>query len=111
VPPANARDAEQQTSELISASEGALDQFEEIEPPGELEGRLEAYLDQRRKALELLRRGREAAQRQDRRAYSAALERALRETPRRQALARGLGFRECTAGGAKGGGRRAGKRS
>jgi hypothetical protein len=94
-PPRNAHEGVEQTTELISVAEDALERFEELQPPEDLEGRLDAYLDARRRALELLRRGREAAERQDRRAYSAALDRALAETPARRGLARRLGVTDC----------------
>lgn len=95
IPPANAHDAVGQTGKLIAVSEDSLQRFEELDAPEEDEARLEDYVDARRGALELLRQGRDAAERQDRRAYSAALDRALDQTRRRRMLARGLGFTEC----------------
>lgn len=95
-PPRSAHDAVEQTGELISVAQEALARFEDLEHPDELAAPLERYLRARRRALERLRQGRAAAERQDRRAYSAALERALDETGKRQELARKLGFGDCS---------------
>ena len=102
-PPHSAHDAVEQTDELISVSENALERFGDLDAPEELAEPLNAYLRARRRALVLLRRGREAAERQDRRAYSAALDRALKQSVERRALARKLRFTDCAGAGARGG--------
>jgi hypothetical protein len=98
-PPHSAQDAVEQTGELIAVSEDALERFGDLDAPEELTEPLNTYLRARRRALGLLRRGREAAGRQNRRAYSAALDRALKQSAERQALARRLGFTECAGSG------------
>jgi hypothetical protein len=100
-PPHSAHDAVEQTGELISVSEDALERFRDLDASEELAEPLNAYLQARRRALVLLRRGREAAERHDRRAYSAALDRALKQSAERRALARKLRFTDCAGSGTR----------
>ena len=95
-PPANAADGVDQTNALIDASRDELSAFEDLQPPEELQARLDRYLDARRIAIRQLEAGHDAAKRQDREAYGAALTRALKQTPERRRLARALGFTRCT---------------
>jgi hypothetical protein len=101
-PPATSVEAAGQTEELIEVSETELDDLEELEPPAELEEAYERYLDARREAIELLKRGRKAAERQDGRAYARAQARSLREAGERRRLARAVGFEACSQEGASG---------
>jgi hypothetical protein len=94
--PATSTEAVGQTEELIEVSERELDELEELEPPADLEAPYERYLEARRRALELLERGREAAERQDGRAYGRAQEESEDGEGERRRLARAVGFEACS---------------
>jgi hypothetical protein len=94
-PPGNAPDAVAQTNALIDVSRDELSAFEDLEPPPDLRADLDRYLDARRTAIDQLEAGHDAAQRQDRSAYGAAVTRALKQTPERRRLADALGFTDC----------------
>jgi len=96
--PASAADAVDQTNELIEVSNETLEKLTEIEPPSDLRSAYEGYLDARRQALDLLERGREAAERHDRVAYGAAQEKSIAGEKRRRRLARAVGFEVCGSG-------------
>ena len=93
--PKAASDAVEQTEELIDVAEETLDGLTEIEPPSDLSAAYDRYLDARRQSLELLERGREAAERHDRRAYGDAVEESEAGEARREKLARAVGFEVC----------------
>jgi hypothetical protein len=95
-PPANAADGVDQTKALIDASQAELSAFEDLQPPEGLQAKLDRYLDARRIAIAQLEAGRDAAKRQDRKAYGAALTRAQKQTPERRRLAHALGFTRCS---------------
>jgi hypothetical protein len=94
-PPANAADAADQTGALIEVSRQELAQLRDLEPPAELVGPMELYLQARQRALELLERGRSAAESRDRDRYAAAQASSRRIAPKRAELARRVGFRVC----------------
>ncbi len=94
-PPANASEGVDQTAALIEVSRDELAAFEDLQPPEELQAKLDRYLDARRIAIAQLEAGHSAAKRQDRDAYGAALTRAQKQTPERRRLAHALGFTRC----------------
>jgi hypothetical protein len=100
--PATSVEAVDQTDELIEVTAGELDELEELEPPADLEAAYERYLEARRGALELLERGREAAERQDGRAYGRAQEETEDGAGERRRLARAVGFEACSQPGGPG---------
>ena len=93
--PASAADAVDQTSELVDVSQETSDGLADIEPPSNLQSAYDRYLDSREVAIELLERGRDAAERHDRVAYNAALKKTNAEEAKRQKLARKVGFETC----------------
>lgn len=95
-PPANSKEAVDQTEELIEVAEQELDELDELEPPDGLRDRFDRYLEERGSAIEVLKEGREAAERQDARGYGAAQERAQAQLAARGQLARDLGFKVCS---------------
>ena len=94
--PASAKAAAGQTDELVQIATGELDELRGIRPPDELRERYDAYLEAQGLALELLERGRVAAEEGDARAYRRAQARAAAEQPERLKLARAVGFKQCS---------------
>lgn len=97
-PPPNASVAAAQTGELVSATEKANSQLRELEPPDQLRSAYERYLDARDHVLDEMKRGQDAAENQDSRAYGAAQGAVARDAPQREKLAQSLGFKVCSTG-------------
>ena len=93
--PASSADAVDQTGELVEVSGETTSGLTDIEPPSNLQAAYDRYLDSRREALELLERGRDAAERHDRVGYNAALKKSIAGEGERQKLARKVGFEVC----------------
>ena len=93
--PTSASEAVDQTSELIEVSEETTDGLMDIEPPSDQQPAYERYLDSRDEALQLLERGRDAAEEHDRVGYNAALKKSIARGKERQRLARQVGFEVC----------------
>jgi hypothetical protein len=96
-PPPNAKTAADQTEELISATEKANSNLEELEPPEALRTPYELYLKARDQVIDEMRRGKAAADNQDSSAYGAAQAAVARGAPRRRKLAESLGLRVCSS--------------
>jgi hypothetical protein len=99
-PPPNASDAADQTGELIRATEHASSELRDLKPPEELQSAYDRYLEARDGALDQMRRGRDAAEDRDSAEYGAAQAAVARDTPQRRKLARSLGLKVCSSGGA-----------
>ena len=95
-PPASSSEGAEQAGELLGVADDAQAELRDIEPPGELRDRYDAYLDARESVSDALERGKRAAENQDGDAYGKAQEEAARGAPERQRLARELGFRACS---------------
>jgi hypothetical protein len=94
-PPANAGDAADQTGQVIDAAEREIDRLRDLEPPDELRAAYDRYLDAQERALDLFRKGREAAENQDSDGYVAAQEAEVGAGTKREKLARAVGFKVC----------------
>jgi hypothetical protein len=95
-PPANAAEAAEQTEALIGSSEEELDGLRGLEPPAELEDAYQRYLDAREEALEILERGRDAAESQDAKAYGELQAQVEKGSAERHSLAKAVGFKQCS---------------
>jgi hypothetical protein len=96
-PPPNASIAADQTGELIQATEDANSQLRDLKPPEELQAAYDRYLEARERALDQMKRGKDAAEDQDSSAYGAAQAAVARDAPERRKLARALRFKVCSS--------------
>ena len=98
-PPATADAAIEQTDELLEVAKETYEGLDEIDPPSDLRPAYERYLEARRQGqLELIERGREAAERHDRVGYGTAQEKSIEGTRERRRLARAVGLEVCGRG-------------
>jgi hypothetical protein len=95
-PPRDSEAAARLTAELIEISEEELGELDELEPPDDLRAPMGDYLSAREDALELFRRGHDAAERGDTRAYAEAQRQAAAGQVERLRLARGIGLERCS---------------
>jgi hypothetical protein len=95
-PPANAREAADQTETLIESTERELDELRDLEPPSDLEDAFDSYLDSREQALEVLEKGHDAAEAQDATEYGKLQSQIADSAAERHKLARAVGFSECS---------------
>jgi hypothetical protein len=95
-PPANSSDAVEQTEQLIQEAEDELNALRDLEPPEELRPAYDAYLGARGRALEYLRRGRDAAEAQDSKGYLEAQAGVVKRAAERRRLAQAVGFQVCS---------------
>jgi hypothetical protein len=96
-PPANASEAADQTKQLIAAAESASSAIDDLEPPDALQGALDVYLGARGDAIDEMKKGQDAAENQDSRAYGTAQAAVAKSAPQRKKLAESLGFKVCSA--------------
>ena len=96
--PTSAAAAAAQTGKLVRLATGQLNELRSISPPDELRESYDSYLEARARALALLERGRDAAERKDADAYSKVQARAAAELRKRLKLARAVGFKTCSKG-------------
>jgi len=94
-PPANASIAADQTKELIDVAEAASSDLGELEPPESLSASFDRYLGARNRAVDEMRKGRDAAEDQDSAGYAAAQTAVAKGAPQRRRLAGALGLRVC----------------
>ncbi|MDP9188359.1 MAG: hypothetical protein M3O25_03830 [Actinomycetota bacterium] len=95
-PPSNAKEAHEQTSELVELAGAELVELRELRAPEELRDPYEAYLEARAGALEALERGRDAAADRDAEAYLEAQAEATAAKAKRIKLAKAVGLRDCS---------------
>ena len=81
---------------LIEISENELSAIDDLDAPSEVRPALDRYLRAREQGIALLRRGLEAARREDERAYAAAQARLAAGQVHRLELARAVGFTQCS---------------
>jgi len=96
-PPANASDAADQTKALIQVVEDASSTIDDLEPPDALRTPLDGYLSARSGAIDEMKKGQDAADNQDSRAYGAAQAAVLKSAPQRRKLADSIGFKVCSS--------------
>lgn len=95
--PPNASVAADQTDELITATESANSELRDLKPPEELRSAYDRYLEARDRAVEQMRRGKDAAENQDSAAYGAAQAAVARDAQQRRKLAAALGLSVCSS--------------
>jgi hypothetical protein len=96
-PPANASDAADQTKALIQVAEDASSAIDDLEPPDALQTPLDGYLSARSGAIDEMKKGQNAADNQDSRAYGAAQAAVVKSAPQRRKLADSIGFKVCSS--------------
>ena len=96
-PPANASDAADQTKALIQVAEDASSSIDDLEPPDALRTPLDGYLSARSGAIDEMKKGQDAADNQDSRAYGAAQAAVVKSAPQRRKLADSIGFKVCSS--------------
>jgi hypothetical protein len=96
-PPANASDAADQTKELIQVAQDASSTIDDLEPPDALRTPLDGYLSARSGAIDEMKKGQDAADNQDSRAYGAAQAAVVKSAPQRRKLADSIGFKVCSS--------------
>jgi hypothetical protein len=96
-PPPSAKVAADQTDELIRATESANSKLHGLAPPDRLEATYDRYLEARDRAVDQMKRGKQAADDQDSAAYGAAQAAVARESTERAKLARRLHLKVCSA--------------
>ena len=94
--PRTAGEAEELTGNLLRIAEDELDEIDSLNGPDGLDEALDRYLDARRDGIERLRAGRDAAGDDDADAYAAAQAELAEGQRERRALAREVGFEECS---------------
>ena len=95
-PPRTPSEAADLTGELVEISEEELDEIRELDGPPEVDAQLERYLAARERGIETLREGERAAEAGNLDAYTRAQARIAASQRERQALARKVGFDECS---------------
>jgi hypothetical protein len=96
-PPANASDAADQTKALIQVAQDASSTIDGLEPPDALRTPLDGYLSARSGAIDEMKKGQDAADNQDSRAYGAAQAAVVKSAPQRRKLADSIGFKVCSS--------------
>jgi hypothetical protein len=96
-PPVNASAAADQTKALAKTAGSANSQLGNLEPPDALRTPFENYLSARERAVEAMKRGQDAAENQDSRAYGVAQAAVVHTAPERKRLAGSLGFKVCSS--------------
>jgi argininosuccinate lyase len=95
-PPTNASEATDQTKALVQAAENASSALGDLNPPDALRTQFDTYLSARDRAIDQMKKGQDAAENQDSRAYGAAQAAVTKSSPQRKKLAGSLGFRVCS---------------
>ena len=94
--PTTANEAGELTSELLAISRDELDAIGELQAPAALTSSVRRYLDAREAGIERLRDGVDAAEDGDALAYAKAQAELASTQPKREKLARQVGFDECS---------------
>jgi len=95
-PPANASEAADQTGELVDSAQKELDALRDLEPPSNLDAKYDAYLDAQEQALDLLKKGQDAAEEQDGKTYGKLQKQIAAGAAKRHELAKAVGFKDCS---------------
>jgi hypothetical protein len=95
-PPKTAQQAGKQADALVDVSGQALDNLRALEPPDNVKGAYERYLNSREQAIGYIEDGRDAAARNAPGAYARAKRKAAAGQAIRLQLARRVGLRACS---------------
>jgi hypothetical protein len=95
-PPNSAEGAAALTQNLIEISENELSQIRALDAPPEVQPALDRYLQAREQGIAELKKGLEAAQDKNARAYADAQAKIAAGQVQRLKLARAVGFSECS---------------
>jgi hypothetical protein len=95
-PPVNASDAADQTGQLADSAQKELDSLRDLRPPSELTAKYNAYLDSQQQALDLLKKGQDAAKQQDGTTYGKLQKQIADGAEKRHRLAQAVGFKDCS---------------
>jgi hypothetical protein len=95
-PPPSASAAVDQTGDLIDATESAISDLRDIEPPESQRDTYDGYLNARDEVVDEMKKGKEAAEDRDTAAYGAAQDAVAKGAAERQKLAAELGFKVCS---------------
>ena len=95
-PPNTAPEAAALTQKLIAISDSELSQLRALSAPAEVKPALDRYLKAREQGIALLRKGLQAAQKNDASAYAAAQARIANGQVKRLKLAQAVGFTQCS---------------
>jgi hypothetical protein len=95
-PPNSAEGAATLTQNLIEISENELSQIRALDAPPEVRPALDRYLQSREQGIAELKKGLEAAQDKNARAYADAQAKIAAGQVQRLKLARAVGFSECS---------------
>jgi hypothetical protein len=95
-PPQTPEQATELTDNLIGIAEDESKRIAELQGPADVDAEIAAYLEARERGIDLLREGREAAEEGNSDAYEQAQLELERTQPERRAMAREIGFSECS---------------
>jgi hypothetical protein len=95
-PPKSAKQAAAQTAKLIAVSQDEVRKLRALTPPASLRSAFDAYLKSRDEAIAVLRKGEDAANRNDPQGYASAKQEVAAGQPRRYDLAKKVGFKVCS---------------
>jgi hypothetical protein len=95
--PATAREAVDLTEQLMNIAEDERDEIGDLNPPSDLDDKVDAYLSARDEGIDLLQRGLDAAEGDDGTGYAAAQAKLASQQLERRDLAESVGFTECSA--------------
>lgn len=94
--PTTARAAEDLTDELIAIAEDERDEIDDLDGPDDLDEEVDRYVEARERGIELMRRGRAAADDGSQTAYEQAQTRLDATQADRRRIARKIGFSVCS---------------
>jgi hypothetical protein len=95
-PPQTSQQAAELTGQLLGIANDELDRIAELNGPPEFDAELDSYLEARRRGIEALEEGHQAARDGDDDAYTAAQEKLADSQRDRRELAREIGFAVCS---------------
>jgi hypothetical protein len=95
-PPSTAEGFATVTQKLIEISQSELSQIRALDAPAEVHPALDRYLKAREQGIALLKKGLEAAQNDNARAYAKAQSKVANGQVRRLKLAQAVGFKQCS---------------
>jgi len=96
-PPSTAEGFATLTQKLIEISESELSEIRDLNAPSTVQPALDRYLKAREQGIALLKKGLEAAQNDNARAYARAQSKVANGQVRRLKLAQAVGFKECSS--------------
>lgn len=94
--PRTADQAEKQAAALVDVSQQALDNLHQIDPPDQVKGAYNRYLDARERAIGYIDDAKNAAADNDGTAYAKAKRQTATTQPQRRQLALAAGLKSCS---------------